>query len=190
MRICIHHGSNFRKCPFGCNPCEHGVNNPRITCIECYPGLKCRTYQCDFIRRSYAIDDSNGLCVRCIASQNGIMPIEQLNLKHLRELGHNLQTGSRHATLSYYIDGTMEGESHFNELNWENDEGSLKEGHSSLSHYPTNAHHQRMEDIHNAKSDLSKGSGRYTHVLLLFNVTSNYLNIISFFSIYHKHGFV
>ena len=61
----------------------------------------------------------------------------------------------------------MEGEEHFDELNWENDEGTLKEGHNSLSHYPTNAHYQRMEDIHDAKSDLSKGSGMY----LMFSYT-------------------
>ena len=158
MRICIHHGSNFIKCPFGCNPCEHGENSPRERCTDCYPALKCSTDKCDSIK-SRATGDMKGLCVYCIIDLNGNLKIEQLNHKHLRELGHNLQTGSRHATLSYFIDGTMEGEGHFNEINWENDEGTTKEGHSAIGSYPTEAHHQRMENIHYAKTNTSKGSG-------------------------------
>jgi len=137
-----------------------------------------------------AYGDMTGLCVYCINDLNGNLTIEQMNIQHLKELGYNLWTGSKHPTLAYYIDGTMEGEGYFDELNWENDEGNNKEGHSG-NKYPTNAHHQRMEDIHNAKSDLSKGSGMY----LMFSYTRlMYLDLsnASFFlhlSI-HKYGFV
>jgi len=171
-RICIDHGNHYTKCTLGCQPCEHGVDAPRQRCKDCYPALKCRTKDCDSIKSHRACGDMTGLCVYCINDLNGNLTIEQLNLQHLKELGYDLQTGSQHPSLSYYIDGTMEGEGHFNELNWENDEGTLTEGHNSLRQYPTNAHYQRMEDIHDAKSDLSKGSGMYTYVLLyLSNVT-------------------
>jgi len=111
-----------------------------------------------------ASEEVKGLCSYCISDLTGNMTIEQINHKHLMELGYTLRTGFKHPTLSYFVDGTMKGKRHFDELNWENDEGNYKEGHDGPK-YITEAHHQRMEDIHYAKSDTSKGSGVYTHVL-------------------------
>ena len=170
QQICIEHGSDYRKCGLGCKPCKHGENNPQYKCMDCYPELKCLTDECDVIRSQSAYragGDTKGLCVYCIMDLNGNLTIEQINHKHLRELGFSLRTGFKHPKLPYFIDGTMMGEGHFDEINWENDEGTKKEGHACNNNYPTEGHHQRMEEIHNAKSDLSKGSGMYISCSLI-----------------------
>ena len=159
-QICIEHGNQINSCTLGCAPCKHGENHPRSKCTACYPELECRTDKCDSIRNNKADDDLKGLCVYCISALTGNMTIEQINHKHLRELGYSLRTGFKHPSLTYFIDGTMKGEGHFDEINWENDEGTLKEGHA-CPNYTTEGEYQRMEDVHDAKSDLSMGSGMY-----------------------------
>jgi len=138
-QICIDHGNQYKKCTLGCAPCKHGENHPRRRCKDCYPELKCRTKDCDSIKSQTANDDTEGLCAYCINDMTGNLTIEQINHKHLKELGYSLRTGFKHPSLTYFIDGTMMGKGDFDELNWENDEGNNKEGHS-CNKYTTNAH--------------------------------------------------
>ena len=179
-RICIHHGNAFYQCGLGCKTCEHGIADHHSKCAECHPRLKCNTTGCDLIKQT-----NNNFCAWCIADQTGNLKTEQYNINQLMSMGNEL-TPTRYVSLSnrnktYFVDGTAKGTGYFDELNYENDEGSFKEGHHHRLNYPTEAHHQRMVDIHFNKEDQSKGTGKSSvcHVAASNDLLTRLLRSIS-----------
>lgn len=178
--ICIQHGNVLRKCGLGCKTCEHGIADHTSKCAECHPRLKCDTTGCDLIKLRH-----HKICAWCMANQTGNLTTEQYNIEQLRIMGNDL-TPTRYVSHSnrnkkYFVDGTAKGTGYFDELNYENDEGTFKEGHHCRFQYPTEAHHQRMEDIHFAKEDQSKGTGKSAvcHVVASNDLLTRLLRSIS-----------